>query len=227
MDLLWPPHCAGCGGPLPQPVEPPLCRACRAHLLPQAKPWCGRCGAPVLGGRPCVADHRWLLGLCFARAPFAYVGTGGALVRRLKFAAEFAAAMLLAAAMARALGDVLPRGFRRALLVPVPLHRSRRRARGFDQAALLAQELAARTGLEWARRLSRRRPTLPQGDPRVTSRERNVTGAFSLRRRPSLRGQRVVLVDDVTTSGATARVCAALLRAAGAVEVGLVTACRA
>ena len=180
-----------------------------------------------MGDGRCRTDHSWLRGLRFARAPFAYRGTAGALVRRLKFRGEFGAAPLLAGAMAAALGEAMPPGFHCAVLVPVPLHRQRRRARGFDQARLLATELAARTGLELALPLSRQRATLPQGDPRVRSRERNIEAAFAVRSGLSLRGRRVVLVDDVTTSGATARACARLLRGAGAVGVGLLTACRA
>lgn len=76
------------------------------------------------------------------------------------------------------------------------------------------------------RALQRVRATLPQGDPRVGSRERNIAQAFSVCSRRGLGGARVVLVDDVFTSGATARACARLLREAGAREVALVTACK-
>jgi predicted amidophosphoribosyltransferase len=110
----------------------------------------------------------------------------------------------------------------------VPLHRSRRRVRGFDQAAWLAAALARRSGLDarpWA--LVRTRPTLPQGDPRVTSRRGNVEGAFTVARPRAVRGRAVLLVDDVVTSAATARACAQVLRAAGATAVAVLSACRA
>lgn len=178
-------------------------------------------------GDSCPHDHALLRGLAFARAPFRYAGTGGALVRRFKLSGDFAAGRLLAEAI-RGHCEPLPSGWRRARLVSVPLHRSRRRERGFDQAAWLAAELGRRLGLEarpWA--LERTRPTLPQGDPRVTSRRGNVDGAFAVRRPRAVAGQRLLLVDDVLTSGATARACAAVLRAAGAVDVALLTACRA
>ena len=227
LDLLLPPHCPGCGGSVAGSTGSRLCSPCRRGLQWRAWPGCARCGAPVGLASSCRADHSWLAGLRFGCAPFGYQGTAGELVRRLKFQGEFGAAAVLARAMSRVLAASAPVGFHRALLVPVPLHRHRRRARGFDQAALLARELAARSGLEQLQVLTRTRETLPQGDPRVLSRERNLEGAFALRSGLAVRGRRVVLVDDVVTSGATVRGCARLLKAAGAVEVGLVAACRA
>ncbi|HEX5053856.1 MAG TPA: hypothetical protein VFZ65_18905 [Planctomycetota bacterium] len=109
----------------------------------------------------------------------------------------------------------------------MPLHASRRRQRGFDQAEWLARQVGSRLRLEVAAGvLARTRATLPQGDPRVGSRQANIEGAFRLVRPARVVGRRVVLVDDVFTSGATARCCAAIVRAAGAAEVAVLTACR-
>lgn len=224
VDLLLPPRCAGCGEAIAQPS---LCGPCAAHLRRRAG-GCSRCGEPLLPGQACASDHRWLAGLDWLRAPFAYAGTGGALVRRLKLHGDFAALPVLAAAMAAALRPALGAQFRHALLVPVPLHRRRRRLRGFDQARLLAHAIGRRCGLAVESScLLRVAATLPQGDPRVTSRERNLAGAFGVRRARRLRGRPVVLVDDVATSGATARACARELAAAGVRDVGLLAACRA
>ena len=113
------------------------------------------------------------------------------------------------------------------VLAPVPLHRARLRQRGFDQAAWLARRVAARLRLRVAvGALARVRATRPQGDPLVTSRAGNVRGAFAVRRAGAVDGRDVLLVDDVFTTGATARACARLLRAAGAQSVSLLTACR-
>lgn len=222
IDLLLPPTCPGCGVPGER-----LCGPCLQLLERRPRPACPRCGEPLLtDGQPCPHDHRPLRGLAFARAPFRYAGTGGALVRRFKLSGDFAAGAVLAAAMAAALAP-LPAAWHRARLVPVPLHRQRRRRRGFDQAAWLAAEIGDRLDLEarpWT--LRRTRPTLPQGDPRVTSRTANVDGAFAVARPRAIAGQRAIVVDDVFTSGATARAVAALLRQAGAVDVALLTACR-
>jgi len=180
-----------------------------------------------LGQESCGGEHRDLRHLSFHAAPYRYAGAGGALVRRFKLDGEAAAGRLLAQAMAAALRPHLGGRWRRALLVPVPLHPRRRSERGFDQALWLARRMAPRLSQEVAPDvLQRVRVTLPQGDPRVTSREQNVDGVFSLRRRRAIQGRRLILVDDVFTSGATLRACAAVLRAAGASEVAAVTACR-
>lgn len=176
---------------------------------------------------PCPDDHRDLRWIRRLVAPLSYAGTGGALVRRFKLDADAAAAAWLLQTMAAAWQDAAGPAWRRACLVPVPLHRQRRRERGFDQAGWLAAGLGARLGLAVRPGvLVRTRATLPQGDPRVLSRGGNVEGAFAVRRGVGIRGRRVVLVDDVFTSGATARACAELLRGAGAIEVAVLTACR-
>lgn len=224
LDCICPPACAGCG----RPAEV-LCEICFQDLLRLQEPLCVRCGAPVLSPlASCTRDHRPLTGLRWVRAPFSYAGTGGALVRRLKFQRDPQAARLLCRGMTRCARDAARGSWRRSVLVSVPLHRDRLRDRGVDQAALLAEGLESALGTPYLPRcLIRRRATLPQGDPRVTSRNRNVSGAFALRRRSSIRGRPVILVDDVMTSGSTARECSRVLRDGGAAEVSLVVAARA
>lgn len=223
LGLLLPPHCHGCGG-----EGDGLCEPCARLLQRWRPPWCSRCGTPQPPGLQCPVDHRALRGLRVARSAFAYAGTGGALVRRLKLGGEYGAVPRLVAGMAEAAAELRHGPFRHALVVAVPLHRARRRVRGFDQAQWLGRELARRCGWRSCAGVLRRlRATLPQGDPRVTSREGNVAAAFAMARPEAVAGRPVVLVDDVATSFATARACAAVLRAAGARDVALVTACRA
>lgn len=221
LDALAEPLCPACASPARG-----LCRACRVGLERRGVGGCWRCGAPTapVSGR-CIADHAPLRGLAFRKSALAYAGTGGALVRRFKFQADGAAGMLLVDELARVGRAQLRAWPRRALVLPIPVHARKRRARGFDQAARLADGLADALGLPCGRGvLVRHRETRPQGDPRTTSREANVAGAFRVARRKPLAGRYVVLVDDVTTSGATARECARVLLRAGARKVGLLTA---
>lgn len=223
IDLVLPPACLACGEPAAE-----LCAPCRRNLVRRRGPACERCGEPVPAeGARCTADHTALRHLVRLVAPLGYAGTGGALVRRFKLDADAAAGAFLLRSMAAAWRPAADAAWRRACLVPVPLHWRRRRQRGFDQAAWLATGLAARLDLAVAPgALRRRRATLPQGDPRVLSRAGNVDGAFELARARAVVGRRVILVDDVFTSGATLRACAGLLREAGAVAVAALTACR-
>jgi ComF family protein len=113
------------------------------------------------------------------------------------------------------------------LLVPVPLHPRRREERGFNQAELLAAELARRAGVDVAvGALVRRRDTSPQTGLSAAARRSNVAGAFVVRRQSRVAGRAVVVVDDVMTTGATARACARALREAGVAEVRVLTAAR-
>jgi ComF family protein len=223
VDAVLPPVCPGCGAPSPR-----LCRVCDQGLVRRAVPGCRRCGEPVLvAGAACGADHRELAHLALHAAPWRYCGTGGELVRRFKLAGDAGAGGAMVRAMATAWRAAAGDDWSRAVLVPAPLHWRRLRERGFDQTAWLARRLAAALALDAACGTLRRvRATSPQGDPRVASRAAHVDGAFAPSRSARIRGRDVVLVDDVLTSGATARACAAALRAAGARRVAVLTACR-
>lgn len=233
LDCLLPPHCCACGDRLAERIgRGRMCRPCRATLETLPATGCVRCGELAGGdgsakGR-CGDDHRAIAGLAFAVAAFRYRGAGGAIARRLKLQGDFSALGEFASAMADALAPRLDGRFRRPTLVSVPLHARRRRQRGFDQAALLAEAVAGKLGLVAAHgALARVRSTIPQGDARVASREQNVADAFAVVRPVAVAGRAVVLVDDVMTSGATARECAARLVDAGARCVALLTGCRA
>ncbi len=191
-------------------------------------PGCPRCGEPVLPGQACADDHRALTGIALHCAPLRYRGTGARLVHRLKFSRDLAAGSYLARAMQYTVAPFARGEGRRALIVPVPRHKSKQREERFDQAQWLARSLADRLGLTFVPGgLARTRPTLPQADPRVTNREANVEGAFVCGSPWAVAGRTILLVDDVLTSGATARACARALRDAGATKVAVVTGARA
>ena len=220
LDAVLPTVCSACGE-----SGSGLCRPCRMALEGRPQNGCPRCGESLLPGGRCQEDHRALRHLTQLLFPFRFAGTGGSLVRRFKLDGDASAGRRLARAMAdefRMRSVVV-----RPLIVSVPLHRARRRRRGFDQAAWLASRVGERLGLRAASGvLVRRRATRPQGDAQVRSRSENVRGAFAVRASERLAGRDVLLVDDVMTTGATARACAGLLKAAGARSVVLLVGCR-
>jgi ComF family protein len=149
-----------------------------------------------------------------------YDGTLRQILQALKYDKRRSVAPRLGQLMASAGADVLQGA---DLIVPVPLHFTRQYRRGFNQAA----ELAANAGISHASLLRRTRATVTQTDLPESERFRNVRDAFTLRRGASLRGRVIVVVDDVSTTGATLDACARVLLAAGATEVRGLTAARA
>jgi ComF family protein len=223
LAVVFPARCPACARPLRRMRRGPLCEECWAALPRHALALCA-CGA---GGRAsCPRCRRGLnpLGRGVSLGP--YEGALRLLVHELKYrgrrtVAARLAEELLARADARGL---LAAG---CVLVPVPLHPRRLRERGFNQSERLARELARRTSCRLlAGALVRRKDTPAQTGLSAAARRANLRDAFVVRRRAPLAGRTVVLVDDVLTTGATARACARALREAGAGEVRLLTVAR-
>jgi ComF family protein len=219
LDVVLPSACSSCGV-----AAEVLCDTCRRNLVDRISNGCRRCGGATTALGRCVSEHRHLRHVSQLIAPYRFVGTAGRLVRRFKLDGDASAGRWLARAMADAYRECGAVG--RPLVLSVPLHRVRRRRRGFDQAAWLAGGIAKRLGLREALgALVRKRATRPQGDALVLSRTENVRGAFGVRAPEAILDRPVLLVDDVFTTGATARTCAKLLRDAGARTVSLLVAC--
>jgi ComF family protein len=204
LQLLLPPACAGCGrfGHL-------LCEACLASFRPASSP----------DDRFAAADPGTLVGdaLELAVAAFVHAGNLRRALQRLKYGGSGSIAEPLATAAAPAL-EALTRVCGPLPLVPVPVHATRQRQRGYNQAALLASALASTTGLRLLDILERRRSTARQHGLGKAARLHNLRGAFALRegaRSPPM----VILVDDILTTSATLESCARVLREAGAAAV--------
>jgi ComF family protein len=227
LDLVFPALCPVCGEPLADGRRDPLCGACWSGIPRLGPPCCQRCGAPFPAGSPgtcvcggCLADPPpW----DWARAAAEYAGVVRKAIHAFKFEGRRTLARPLAGLILAQWGDDLPASV--GWLVPVPLAPARERERGYNQAALLAEAIAAGAGLRVRPRwLARVRATLAQSDLGAAERHANVRGAFAAH--PAAAGRHVVVVDDVLTTGATAAECACALRAAGAARVGVLTVAR-
>lgn len=207
-SLLFPPFCAACNAPLAALVEEPLCPGCRKELafLPP--------------------DNPSLPSGLRAISPFRYRGPVKELLTGLKYRGRIALGRFLAGAMAEAVAAQAGGGCAEMVLA-VPLHPTRLRERGFNQAQILAAEVGRQLGLPVrSGLLNRVRFTQPQTGLTRAQRLRNLRGAFALASGSRLPAKRFLLVDDVLTTGATTGACAALLKQAGAAEVIAVTAAR-
>jgi competence protein ComFC len=207
----------------------PVCAPCLEPTEPfEAEFFCLSCRTPFRNAYP--LDEQGLCGLCrsgltgfdAAYSYGAYEGRLRELIHLFKYARMKPLAKRLGDFMSRA----LPREQSFDLAVPVPLHWLREWRRGFNQSELLAREAARRCGIPVIRALRRVANTRAQAGLSNTGRRENVARAFRAKRGASLSGRRVLLVDDVMTTGATARACALALKAAGAKSVTLFTLAR-
>ncbi len=230
MDALIPPSCPVCDSPVA--AQGLICPACFPLFRPIVPPLCEACGLPVAmaeihSGRPvcpACASRRPLFRR--ARAVWLYGGAAKDLVLRLKYADREDLALPMGRLMARA-GEALVR--EADLLIPVPLNLRRLLARGYNQAAVLARVVARMSGVPAAvDALRRTRATPPLADLSREEREASLIDAFVVapRWRARIAGRRVVLIDDVLTSGATAEACTDALFAAGAASVDVLAAAR-
>lgn len=220
-DILFPPgRCMGCDHPRGADREG-LCPVCRAAIDKLTIPpdSCERCLSRIHRGKPCTfCSEGGMEGIDRMYAPYRYRAEVRSLVHLLKFSHEERAADFLGKAMANALKD---RDF--DCIVPVPLHKKRMRDRGYNQSTLLANTVSAAVGIPVREDLlTRTRATKAQSTLKAKDRAGNVRNAFLAS--PDCSGYRVLLLDDVRTSGNTARACAKALRNAGAVSVSLLTA---
>ena len=229
LDIIYPRRCLGCGVSSPDTFRY-ICWDCWSDAARVEAPFCDLCGDPVAG----AVDHDFICYSCSAEKPAfdgarsaaRYDGVVGEALRQLKYEKALWLAPDLAELLCNCIGAEYPdRAF--DVLIPVPLHHVRRRERGYNQSAVLAHELGRRMGCPVRfRALKRIRPTATQTNLTAKERLSNVANAFQNRREKGLAGRRVLLIDDVMTTGATVNACANTLRKGGAESVHVITVAR-
>ena len=233
LALVYPQSCAVCGVSVESRHDAPACAACWASskLFADEDALCWKCGAVteaiVPGDRvlPIRCGHCDADNFTAARACGLYEGVLRASVLALKREPH----------VARRLLQMMVRAQRRVplaeatLIIPVPLHAKRERERGHNQAVVLARELARATALELDEHVLVRRMHTERhrGGMDARARRESVAGAFAVRAPKQIAGRRVLLIDDVFTTGATVSECAAVLKSAGAGDVFVLTIARA
>jgi ComF family protein len=234
-SILFPAPCGLCGGILSDAGRIPICRSCLAQLTPWNAPLCPRCGRPFVSiaavagvEHPlCHGCRRGMYDFDFARSYGAYSAAMARAIVMLKYQQVTPLAGWFADRLLPLVREnAAP--FAADVVVPVPLHAARQRERGYNQAELIARALAKRLKLpcrsHWLARTQPRPEKL-----RLTVRERwqSVRNAFDIRAGASVDKLRVLLLDDVLTTGATLDACSRALRESGAAYVAAITVARA
>jgi len=220
-ELLFPARCLGCGAQLGKSRPLLICSTCRDGISIIGLPCCPCCGAPGVNHR-CRTCRQHSFVFDQARSLVVYQEPIKSLIHQLKFDGSLAGLSSFAALAKEANAAAL---FHEPdLILPVPLHVSRLRWRGFNQSLLLAKACFP----AWQKKiqpdlLQRHRATIPQTQLDGVDRRSNLDGAFSLREPKAVSGKRILLVDDVFTTGSTLHECAKVLREAGAAEIAAFT----
>ncbi len=224
VDLVFPQVCPLCR----QPAETDrICSDCAKDFETISNPLCTICGAPF----ETESDNDHPCGACIKDSPsfdraaslYYYKNSLADAIRRLKYSRKGTLAAPLAALMAE--HPLLLEDY--DFIAPVPLHVRRLRERGFNQSGLLAAHIGKASKIEVNPFiLERPIPTLPQAGMKSRERTINVRGAFSIRKGISMKGKRILLIDDVYTTGATSRECARTLKKGGAEKVNILTLAR-
>jgi len=229
-DLVFPPRCMACGVLLDGPGGELFCSSCFSLIRFVTPPLCPCCGIPLTGAG---ADH--LCGDCLvSRPPYAiaravarYEAVLLDAIHAFKYKGKITTGEVLGKIMAGyAYPDFSIADY--SLIVPVPLHPKRLRERGFNQAVILAREISKRFSVRLDFLTLRRHVfTEPQVSLGKDQRTANVRGAFVVKEGKKIQGQKIILVDDVYTTGSTVKECAGALMAHGAAEVAVLTLARA
>ena len=230
FSLIFPDECRICAEPLVEVSRIPVCARCLAKAKPlDAEYFCVQCRSPFRSRFPldeqgrCALCRRGLRGFDAAYSFGFYEGE----LRELIHVFKYGRVQTLVKPLGRLIASALPGEQSFDLIVPMPLHWRKRWRRGFNQAALLAQEIGRRSQVPVKNAVRSVKNTAAQAGLTNAKRRLNVSGAFRPAKNLGLSGKKILLVDDVMTTGATAASCARALKAAGATQVTLVTLARA
>ena len=226
LDFFLPRLCVFCGDVAAGDSMAPVCPACEAKIERLEGPLCPCCGRTFSGGGdnlcgPCQTEPP-LFGRARAGVLYDENGPSGAAIKAFKYSRRLDMLPVMHHWLRRPRCLELVRDA--DLVAPIPLHPSRLRQRGFNQALLLAQAFPE-VPLE-RQLLHRQRPTSPQAGLNPEERRNNVRGAFAVNRPDLVKGKRILLVDDVFTTGATVRECARVLLQAEALAIDIITVAR-
>ena len=229
VSLFYPAVCAGCGTDVDS--RDGICGECESKLARIVPPFCAKCSEPFSGAVTSAFEcancaHRELY-FDAAVSGFRSRGIIRKVILDFKYGRQAHLRHVVAGWLFATMEDDRIRTRQFDLIVPVPLHPARQRERGFNQAALLAELLSHKTSIRREAVLERVRYTTSQTAFDRAERMENLHGAFRLRKNSDVRKLRVLLVDDVLTTGSTLSECARVLKNAGAVSVHAVTAARA
>jgi len=229
LDCLFPPVCLSCGQLIGKGENRIICEDCLSGIKPLSPPFCSICGLPLLQGelnRPCgdclINPPAFLL----ARSLGKYTPPLLSLIHAFKYQGNRTLGKFLGRLMAEhTYPDINFPQF--DMVIPVPLHPRKLRERTFNQALILAREVALKHSLQLNFSILRKEvETKPQVSSRKEERAANVRGAFAVTDGKALKGKKVLLIDDVFTTGATANECARVLRKNGAEAVSVLTLAR-
>jgi ComF family protein len=230
LDFFFPPLCHVCRTHIPDAGPLHICPDCRIQFTAIASPLCPLCGIPFTGAGsdhlcgPCITNHSHIDA---ARAAYVYEGACRSMIHTFKYGNKTHLRRPLALLTVQQL-DEFVRSRTPDMIIPVPLHRKRLRNRGFNQAILLGEFFSSQWNIPLVRHnLCRNRWTEPQINLVASARRENVKGAFTVQNEAELQGRRVLLVDDVCTTGSTVEECAVVLKSAGAADVSVLTVARA
>ena len=235
IDFFIPRSCPLCQDPHPYGTREVLCRTCQTALERSEPPWCPKCGKPFHSRMTLAHSPNHICEDCQKFPPFydsaRSVGPYNGLFRELIHLMKYRGYTSVATELGAMLSHLARRELRKPLppenilVTFVPIDRDRWKDRGFDQAKILAQSTARHLEMNFAETIVRKKTTSPQTSLSASRRKKSLRGVFSVKSPDSVTGKRVLLVDDVITTGSTASACARELKQAGAASVDVLTAC--